>query len=1032
MSTAQGGSDTPANQRILSAPASWQVIGTTATLDLATIFPNQWENILIRARVSSTSLTTGNGSEVTDRVRFFVNMNGTGFPATADLTITGNNNARWGYTTGTGIAITTAGTPATFTPTSGGNLTTQGYSYAQIAVPAGTGSIALRVIANNNDANEVWSVDNIEVIGNSCPNTYYSQASGNISNPIWSNFPGGTPGPALINEGARIVIQNGFAVTNNANTNVNDLIVQAGGTLILSNDFALNIHGDTVSIAGNLVGNEGVIGLVGANTTSLIFAVPVELYDLVVGTPAGTAVSGTLGIHGSLTLSQGSFNATAADVTLLSTGTGTGRLAEVPITASYQGDLTVQRYIPGGATNWRLLGSPVGGATIADWDDDFYTAGFPGSDYPGFVVQGDLWPSIRYYDETITGPDWNAGVLGVEGIQTVLQEGRGYAVWSGDELNGTASFTIDVTGPPNIAQDPIDLQMTFTDSGNPAADGYNLVSNPVPSAIAFSSITRGADVPNSYQLYDPATGNHVAWSNGFGMGAANGIIQSSQGFWLKATGPAATAQVEESDKIEQLQGGAFGGLMQPNAPMVRLKISSSINTFSDESLIVFDLGTPAQDPQDVMKLIFAHPDAPQIATRSSDGKDLQIDLHGAYSTDISIPITVQVAISGTYALDATLIGMNGLSCLSLEDLSTGEITPFNEATTYTFDIQDTDDWDTPRFILHASAPIQFETTDLLCAGDDNGAAEIQISGEPVDVTWTDPFGTIIDQANDVSGAVMIDGLVAGSYMIMVEGVSTSCGTLIEEFTINAPYALEAAVENTVTATCPDAPDGSISILAMGGAGPYEYAWSNGSTDQEIVDLPGAYSATVTDANGCNWTSGELLIGISEDAPSASFTVEGTDHEVNVPIDFINTSTNTETLLWNFGDGSTGEDPEPSHSFSEPGIYLVSLTVQNGSCTIVHSQEISVQTSTAINDRNSLQPANAWVQGDHMIVEHNFTHGEELLIDVLDATGKLFFQKRYVGTPGRIMIPLNTISSGVWFVRISNGNDQQTFKIPFIR
>lgn len=1031
VSSDPGTGDTPANQRILSAPASWQVSGATATLELGTIFPNQWENVLIRARLASLSGTNANGADAMDMVRFFLNVNGSGFPATADLTITGNNNARWGFATGTGIASTTAGTPATFAPASGGNQTAQGFSYIQIAIPAGANSIALRVIANNNN-NEIWAIDNIEVVGNSCPSTYYSEANGNMTDPIWSNFPGGPPGPALINEAARVVIQNGYTVTNAANNSVNDLIVETGGVLVLTNSFVLASHGDTVALHGTVISGQGTLALVGTQATTLISSAPIDLYDLIANTPQGTNAEGSIGIRGSLKLAAGTFNATGATVTLVSDTLGTGRLADVPLTAGYVGDLTVQRYIPGGETNWRLLGSAVGAATIADWNDDFYTAGFPGSDFPAFYVDGDLWPSIRYYDETVPDPDMNAGIVGVEGTQTTLEVGRGYAVWSGDSLNGTSPFMIDVTGPPNIAQVPISLPVTFTSSGAPEADGYNLVSNPLPSAIDFEELDLGTDVQNAYYLYDPATGNNVAWSNGFGIGASNGIIQSSQGFWMKANGPDATVMVEETDKVEVLEGGAFGGLEQPAAPMLRLKVSSSINTFSDESLIVFDLGSPATDAIDVSKFIFAHPNAPQIATRSSDGHDMQIDFRGAYDSDITIPITVQVAIGGTYTINAELIGMNGLSCLSLEDLTTGEITPLNNETTYSFGISENDDWNQPRFMLHATAPIGFTATDLICAGDASGAAEVNITGDPVDVIWTDAFGTVIEQVDAASGIVQVNALDAGSYMVMVEGAQTNCGTLQHEFTIAAPYALEAEPDNMITASCPDTPDGGISVIAMGGVEPYEYLWSNGSTGSHIEAMPGTYSVTISDANGCTWTSGDLLIEASEDAPVASFNVEGTIHEVNVPINFTNTSINGETLLWEFGDVATSDESDPSHAYSDPGIYTVSLTVQGAGCTVVHSVDVNVQLGTSINDAIPFRPNNAWLQNEHIIVEHNFDHGEMVLIEVLDATGKLHMERQFAGTPGRILLPAQTLRDGIWFVRIVSGSERQTFKIPLVR
>ena len=1030
ISTNNGPADTPPSQRILSAPASWQVIDGTATLELSTIFPNEWDNMIVRARVASLSGTAFNGADATDRISFSVNIDGAGFPATPDVEILGFNNARWGYTA-TGVASTTAGTPAVFQPSSGG-LINDGFSYVEIHIPDGAQSIALRVEAVNNATAEIWAVDNIEIEGSACAQTFYSEANGDIDDPIWSPFPGGTPGPALINNAASIVVQNGFTVTNNSNTEVHDVFIETGGTLDLASGFALAMYGDTLDVQGDLVANESVLAFVGSGPVSITGAAPIDLFDVIANSPAGITVQADLLVRGTLQLVQGEFNASAAEVTLVSNVDGTGRLGPVSPIASYTGDMTVQRYIPGGETNWRLLGSPVGGTTIAGWMDDFITAGFPGSHFPEFFDppnSGIYWPSIRRYVEAIADPDPQEGLIGVESAQTLLEEGRGFAAWSGDSLGGTTPFVIDLSGPPNIALTPIELPMSWTDSGNPDADGLNLVSNPLPSAIDFTAVERGSDVQNVYYIYDPSTGNNLAWANGFGQGAANGIIQSSQGFWLKADGPDATASVDEDAKAEDLDGGVFGGLEQPAVPMLTLRISSAINSFSDESLIVFDQGTPAHDPFDAVKFVYGHPEAPQIATRSSDGTDMQIDLYGAYTTAISIPVTVQVAISGTYTIEAELLGMNGLSCVSLEDLSTGTITPLNEGATYSFAIDAEDDWDSPRFMLHASAPIGFDAHDVSCNTAADGTAQVEITGDPVDITWTDVFGTVIQQQNDVSGTITLNDLAPGSYMITVGNSGTVCGDLIHEFTITEPFALEASVVNMMNAVCGDA-EGSIEVMPMGGNGPYEYAWSNGDDTAIMTALPGDYSVTITDANGCSWTSDPLSIEVAEEAPLAEFTVEGGEFLVQVPVAFSNESVNADEYSWDFGDGSTSTEIDPEHIYTSPGVFEVTLTVSAEGCTSTHTETIEIQTGTSIDTIEGVE-LNVWAQHDRFIIEHGLSDGM-VLIDILDATGRTHAQHNFPGSAGRIVLPAESLSSGIWFVRIAHGGEQATFRVPLLR
>ncbi len=68
---------------------------------------------------------------------------------------------------------------------------------------------------------------------------------------------------------------------------------------------------------------------------------------------------------------------------------------------------------------------------------------------------------------------------------------------------------------------------------------------------------------------------------------------------------------------------------------------------------------------------------------------------------------------------------------------------------------------------------------------------------------------------------------------------------------------------------------------------------------------------------------------SAEPPVASFSVENTSVPLNTPISFTDESTNNPgQWSWNFGDGSTSEEQNPSHVFTTPGEYEVNMTATN--------------------------------------------------------------------------------------------------------
>ena len=861
--------------------------------------------------------------------------------------------------------------------------------------------------------------------------TYYSQGNGGVNSAIWATTPVGTPVAVTWNSNSSMVIQGGDTITVNANVAINDLTTQATSRLIINAGNTLEVHGDALSLAQFTVSPlSGEVELVSSSAVNISISGTVNFNDVTVNTTAGTTVTGGMGIFGTLQLNDGAFNASGATVVLRSDATRTGRLGPVDPSASYTGDLTVQRYIPGGATNWRLLGSPVAGETVNDWKDDFFTAGFPGSHYPNFYDppgSGILWPSVRKYDETVADASMNVGLIGVTGTAEALATGRGYAVWSGDNLGGTNPFLVDVTGAPNVASTPIALPITWTNSGNPGADGYNLVSNPLPSPIDFASISRGADVQNFYWIYNPANGNNATWNGLVGTNGANGIIQSSQGFWLKADGPAVTTTVDESAKVGGNTGGVFGGSQDGPMPMVRLHLASTVNSYSDETVVVFAEGTPAYEEGDVAKFVFSHPAAPQIATRSSDDHNLAISMYGEFAEAISIPVLVNVAVNGTYTVTATqLEGVAGMSCLTLEDLQTGIITPLTEGATYSFVVLANDDENEPRLLLHATAPLQRTLVPVTCHGADDGQATVSLPGaNSAAVTWMTAGGQVVAEGALSNGTASIGGLQPGNYSVSID-MGGNCAAIVNDFTITEPFALEVQA-NVVDASCPGQSDGQIAIEVLGGTAPHAFAWSTGEEESSIQVGAGSYSLTVTDNNGC--TTEQTFTVASAPAPEVGITVDQPLVLLGMAIQFGTSVADYDEVQWDFGDGNTGNGPEVAHTYLAPGTYTVTQTIVFGACSSSTTTEVVVELTTGIDAAQQAE-INARVEGDHIVIIHP-DDTKQLRYELRDAAGRLVMDRSATGSTGRVLVPVQDLATGVWVLTVRADEHVRSFRLPVV-
>lgn len=151
--------------------------------------------------------------------------------------------------------------------------------------------------------------------------------------------------------------------------------------------------------------------------------------------------------------------------------------------------------------------------------------------------------------------------------------------------------------------------------------------------------------------------------------------------------------------------------------------------------------------------------------------------------------------------------------------------------------------------------------DPLCNGDANGSASVSATGGTgaYSIVWSNGATT-----------AALSNLAAGTYSVTVtdaNGCSANGSVVLTD-----PAQLQVNPIGT-DPTCHLSMDGSVSANATGGTTPYSYVWSTGATTASISNLgDGAYSVTVTDANGCTATGSTTL---NEPAP-LMVTVTTTD------------------------------------------------------------------------------------------------------------------------------------------------------------
>ena len=137
-----------------------------------------------------------------------------------------------------------------------------------------------------------------------------------------------------------------------------------------------------------------------------------------------------------------------------------------------------------------------------------------------------------------------------------------------------------------------------------------------------------------------------------------------------------------------------------------------------------------------------------------------------------------------------------------------------------------------------------DTVPILCNGTNTGQVTVEGSGgvPGYDYQWSNGD---MDQ--------LLSGVGAGTYQAIVTDLNGCQDSVVIDLT--EPAALEVDVVQITETTCFEGDDGSATVSASGGIGPYSYLWQPSLSNSETATglSAGEHIYTITDANGCEAT-----------------------------------------------------------------------------------------------------------------------------------------------------------------------------------
>lgn len=254
-----------------------------------------------------------------------------------------------------------------------------------------------------------------------------------------------------------------------------------------------------------------------------------------------------------------------------------------------------------------------------------------------------------------------------------------------------------------------------------------------------------------------------------------------------------------------------------------------------------------------------------------------------------------------------------------------------------------------------------------------------------------------------------------------------------------------------TITPPTGPLGTnfnFSLLPQLGGPAQTWLWNFGDGTDITPNPPahtygsaGTYTVTLTETNGAGSSSHQhdVIVGNANPLPVAGFygTVPDPCQTISVvgapnseqcggssgadifytwpmTVNFTNTSTGTggATYSWNFGDGSTDTTSSPSHTYSTPGVFEVSLTVTTAAGSASTSKATYVNAGCVVPvfaDVNTSSAGNKWTAA------HFATSG----LNYADKSGSTWTYSTALPSPA-YKIELQNPQGGLFLTAVDNG------------
>ncbi|MDB4563742.1 hypothetical protein N9084_00390, partial [Flavobacteriales bacterium] len=502
----------------------------------------------------------------------------------------------------------------------------------------------------------------------------------------------------------------------------------------------------------------------------------------------GVTFSDGLEVTGRLILTDGDIDVVGDTLKFGSDANGSGLLDAIPSGSSIKGTFAggrmanqantearvqVGRFIgpdSDGTTNWgyTMYGTSISGATVSDFNGtaDFYSAGWPGSDYPSSTSTISFWNestgSIEYANSSSTSlTDRGCWVL-LYGTQSPTMKTEGTL---NDHKLGGSSKTFSVT-----RQGPVS-----------ASAGWNMVYNPYQARLDWDAVIDGnsnsAVIEDQFLIFDTQdrrfrrygkTNSDVQWSNDTEAGEdsiAMQYVNPGQGFWVRVKDGVSSGTVTLDPSMIDNDGSAVGFIRNAEEGILEVLLEVENENGATRMVLRFGADGSAEEYRDGdMSYLGSSTQLGESAVVIGDQKYVAKRLPlEAFDGELFVRSRANMA-SAIRVVE--VLGVPGI-CAHIEDHVTGEVMVLEEGAELAFTLP-AHQAEEGRFTLHSVPFGSVEGRSPDCPNSEEGTIVMELGDAVADVTVTNYETMEVAAAlYQETGTVEVP-MAPGEYAVMVD------------------------------------------------------------------------------------------------------------------------------------------------------------------------------------------------------------------------------------------------------------------------